>query len=154
MLNDPRCQLATLKRFPDSSRFLSMLETSTLVRENSQPLARLLKTHYYSAVCGASGALKLDNLGSKSKSEDVAGRRGRKACWKAWSEGVAGRRGRKTWSEGVVGRRGRKAWPEGVAGRRGRKAWPEGVAGKLAHFQESRRTSHLLTSSSISNGPV
>ena len=31
MLNDPRCQLATVKRFPDSSRFLWMLESSTLV---------------------------------------------------------------------------------------------------------------------------
>ena len=51
--------------------------------------------------------------GSKSKSGDVAGRRGRKA----WSEDVAGRRGRKTWPEGVVGRRGRKAWPEGVVGK-------------------------------------
>ena len=43
------------------------------------------------------------------------------------SEDVAGRRGRKAWPEGVVGRRGRKAWSEDVAERRGRKAWSENL---------------------------
>ena len=42
-------------------------------------------------------ALEGVSLDSKSKSEDVAERRGRKA----WSEGVAARRGRQTWLEGV-----------------------------------------------------
>ena len=45
MLNGPRCRLDALKKFPDSSGFLSMLESSTLVRQDSQPLARLLEAH-------------------------------------------------------------------------------------------------------------
>ena len=47
ILNGPRCRLDALKRFPDSSGFLSMLESSTLVRQDSQPVARLLNAHYY-----------------------------------------------------------------------------------------------------------
>ena len=83
----------------------------------------------------------------------MVGRRGRKA----WLENVlifksreelrlisARKASRKTWLKGVVGRRGRKAWSEDVAGRRG---W------KTFLFSRVAKNSHLLKSSSISNGP-
>ena len=40
--------------------------------------------------------------------------------------------GSKSKSKDMAERRGPKTWPEGVVGRRGRKAWPERVVGKLA----------------------
>ena len=44
-LNGPQCRLDALKKFPDSRGFISMLESSALVRQDSQPLARLLRAH-------------------------------------------------------------------------------------------------------------
>ena len=42
MLNGPRCLLHAMKKFSDSNGFLSMLGSSTLARQDSQPLARPL----------------------------------------------------------------------------------------------------------------
>ena len=60
MLNSPQCRLDALKKFPDSSGFLSMLESSTLVRQDSQPTGEAFKGALVSAVCGASRDLKFE----------------------------------------------------------------------------------------------